>query len=108
VTKIIKRDRQTSSADLVAAIEILNPLLEEQEEDEAVAHLKKATATLKTAAIGSDGYKAAIEDVLDAFEGDFELSAYTHSRKDSKEWGVAEQLTVASCRVLNLARRMKA
>ena len=108
MTKIIKRDRQTSSADLVAAIDNLNPLLEEQEEDEAVAHLKKASATLRTAALGSDAYKAAIEDVIDAFEGDLELSAYTHSRKDSKEWPVAEQLAIASCRVLNLARRMKA
>jgi len=29
------------------------------------------------------------------------------ARKDSKEWTAAEELTVASCRVLNLARRMK-
>ena len=108
MTKIIKRDPKTSSADLVSAIGILGPLLEEQGEHDAVAHLKKASAVLKSSAIGTDGYKAAIEEVIDAFEGDLELSAYTHSRKDSKEWTVAEQLTIASCRVLNLARRMKA
>lgn len=107
MTKIIKRDRKESAADLVTAIDELNPLLAEQGEDDAVSHLKKATATLKRAAIGTDDYKRAIDDVIDAFEGDLELSAYTHARKDSKEWTAAEELTVASCRVLNLAKRMR-
>ena len=64
MTKIIKRERKDSAADLVSAIDELNPLLAEQGEDDAVAHLKKASG--------------------------------------------AEELTIASCRVLNLARRMKA
>jgi hypothetical protein len=108
MTKIIKRERKDSAADLVSAIDELNPLLAEQGEDDAVAHLKKASGALKKSAIGSDDYKKAVEDVIDAFEGDLELSAYTHARKDSKEWTAAEELTIASCRVLNLARRMKA
>jgi hypothetical protein len=107
VTKIIKRDRKDNAADLVTAIDDLNPLLEEQGEDDAVAHLKKASLVLKKSAIGSPDYKKAIDDVVDAFEGDFELSAYTLARKDSKEWTAAEELNIASCRVLNLARRMK-
>ena len=108
MTKIIKRDRKESGADLISAIDELNPLLAEQGEDDAVAHLKKTSAVLKKSAIGTPDYKKAVEDVIDAFEGDLELSAYTHARKDSKEWTAAEELTVASCRVLNLARRMKA
>jgi hypothetical protein len=107
MTKVIKRDRKESAADLVSAIDELNPLLAEQEEHDAVAHLKKASATLKKAVLGSPDYVKAVEDVIDAFEGDLELSAYTMARKDSKEWTAAEELTVASCRVLNLARRMK-
>ena len=108
MTKIIKRERKDSAADLVSAIDELNPLLAEQGEHDAVAHLKKASGVLKKSAIGTDDYKKAVDDVIDAFEGDLELSAYTHARKDSKEWTAAEELTVASCRVLNLARRMKA
>jgi hypothetical protein len=108
MTKIIKRDRKESGADLVTAIDELNPLLAEQGEDDAVSHLKQAASVLKRTAIGTDDYKKAIDDVIDAFEGDLELSAYTHARKDSKEWTAAEELTIASCRVLNLARRMKA
>jgi len=107
MTKVIKRDRKESAADLVAAIDDLNPLLAEQGEHDAVAHLKKASAALKKSAIGTPEYVKAVADVIEAFEGDLELSAYTMARKDSKEWTAAEELTVASCRVLNLARRMK-
>jgi hypothetical protein len=107
MTKVIKRDRKESAADLVSAIDTLTPLLEDQEEDDAVVHLKKASAALKKSTLGSPDFKKAIEEVIDAFEGDLELSAYTHARKESKEWTAAEELTIASCRVLNLARRMK-
>jgi pantothenate synthetase len=107
MTKVIKRDRKDSAVDLIRAIDDLNPLLAEQGEHDAVAHLQKASATLKNAALGSVDYVKAVEDVIDAFEGDLELSAYTMARKDSKEWTAAEELTVASCRVLNLAHRMK-
>ena len=107
MTKVIKRDRKDSAADLVSAIDTLTPLLEDQDEEDAVEHLKKASVALKKSALGSPEYKSAIEAVIDAFEGDLELSAYTHARKDSKEWTAAEELTIASCRVLNLARRMK-
>jgi hypothetical protein len=107
MTKIIKRERKDSAQDLVSAIDDLAPLLAEQGEHDAVAHLKSASASLKKSQIGTDAYQKAVESVLDAFDGDLELSAYTHARKDSKEWTAAEELTVASCRVLNLARRMK-
>jgi hypothetical protein len=107
MTKIIKRERKDSAQDLISAIDELTPLLAEQGEDDAVTHLKSASAILKKSQIGSDAYNKAVESILDAFDGDLELSAYTHARKDSKEWTAAEELTVASCRVQNLARRMK-
>ena len=105
---IIKRDRKDSASDLVAAIDKLNPLLAEQGEHDAVVDLKRISQSLKRAQVGTDGYKALVDEVIDAFEGDHELAAYTHQRKDSSEWTAAEELAVASCRVLNLARRMKA
>ena len=49
--------------------------------------------------------KAAIEAIIDAFEGDHELIAYTHQR-DSREWTEVEELSQASSRVITLARRM--
>ena len=55
--------------DLVAAIDNLTPLLEEQEEEEAVAHLKKASAILTTTALGSEAYKAAVEAVISSTAG---------------------------------------
>jgi signal transduction histidine kinase len=104
---VIKRDRKDSAQDLVTAIDKLNPLLAEQGEHDAVADLKKIAGDLKRAQLGTDPFKAAVDALLDAFEGDHELIAYTHQRKDSSEWTPAEELAIASCRVLNLARRMK-
>lgn len=105
---VIKRDRKDSAADLVAAIDKLNPLLAEQSEHDAVIDLKKIAADLKRSQVGTDAFKSAIDQLIDAFEGDHELIAYTHQRKDTSEWTPAEELAIASCRVLNLARRMKA
>ena len=105
---IIKRDRKDSALDLVAAIDKLNPLLAEQGEHDAVVDLKRISQSLRKAQVGTDVYKQLVDEVIDAFDGDHELVAYTHSRKDSSEWTAAEELAIASCRVLNLARRMKA
>ncbi|MCX6118876.1 MAG: hypothetical protein NT027_15170 [Proteobacteria bacterium] len=104
---IIKRDRKDSALDLVNAIDKLNPLLAEQGEHDAVVDLKKIASNLRKSALGTDLFNASISDLIDAFEGDHELIAYTHQRKDSSEWTPAEELAIASCRVLNLARRMK-
>jgi hypothetical protein len=105
---VIKRDRKDSAQDLVSAIEKLNPLLAEQGEHDAVIDLKKIASDIKRSQVGTDAFKKTIEDLIDAFEGDHELVAYTHQRKDSTDWTPAEELAIASCRVLNLARRMKA
>ena len=105
---VIKRDRKDSAQDLVSAIEKLNPLLAEQGEHDAVIDLKKIASDIMRSQVGTDAFKKTIEDLIDAFEGDHELVAYTHQRKDSTDWTPAEELAIASCRVLNLARRMKA
>jgi hypothetical protein len=105
---IIKRERKDSAIDLVTAIEKLNPLLAEQGDHDAVLDLKKIAGDLKRSQVGTDGFKKAIDDLIDAFEGDHELVAYTHQRKNASDWTPAEELAIASCRVLNLAKRMKA
>jgi len=103
---VIKRDRKESSADLVVAIEKLAPLLENQGESDAVAELRTAGSNLKKAVPGSAEHKAAVTTIVDAFEGDHELIAYTFQRPNSTGWSEAEELSIASARVLNLARRM--
>jgi hypothetical protein len=104
---VIKRDRKDSAIDLVTSIEKLVPLLAEQGDHDAVVELKKIATNLKRTEPGKPEFKQLIEDVLEAFEGDLELMAYTHQRKDSKEWTPAEELAIASYKVLNLAKRMK-
>lgn len=105
---VIKRSRSDSSSDLVAAIDQLVPLLKDQKEHEAAAVLVEASATLKREKPGTDVHKAAIEAIIDAFEGDHELISYTFQREGSAgQWTEVEQLSQASARVLSLARRMQ-
>ncbi len=104
---IIKRDRKNSSADLVVAIEKLIPLLRDQSEDDAIEDLVKASELLSRNAPGSDKHQQAINLIVEAFEGDHELSAYTHQRAGSSDWTEFEELSLASNRVISLARRMR-
>lgn len=105
---VIKRNRQDSCEDLVAAIAELIPLLKDQKETEAAADLGEAAETLKSAKGGSPEQKAAVGKVVDAFEGDHELISYTYTREGSAgQWTEVEQLAHASARVISLARRMQ-
>ena len=104
---VIKRDRKESSVDLVSAIDKLIPLLRNQKEDDAGEYLAAASSELRKAKIDTAEFKTAIDKVLEAFEGDHELIAYTHQRANASDWTEAEELSLASSRVLNLARRMK-
>jgi hypothetical protein len=106
---VIKRDKQTSSGDLVNAIERLIPLLHNQDEEDAAQCLNEAAAALKTASPGVPLHRKAIEQIIEAFEGEHELMAYTFQRQgNDNEWTEADELSQASSRVLTLARRMKA
>ncbi len=105
---VIKRNRQDSCGDLVSAIAELIPLLKDQKEIEAAADLGEAAEALKSATAGSPEQKAAVEKVVDAFEGDHELISYTYTREGSAgQWTEVEQLAHASARVISLARRMQ-
>lgn len=104
---VIKRSRQDSSSDLVSAIVELIPYLKDQKEADAAASLAEAAEALRTAKAGSEPHKAAIAQVIDAFEGEHELMAYTFQRDNGGQWTEIEELSQASSRVLSLARRMQ-
>ncbi len=104
---IIKRDRNASTADLVKAIDALNLLLQDQGEDDAIGALSSAMEELRKSSPGTSGHKAAIDAIIEAFEGEHELMAYTHQRANATEWTEVEELSQASARVLSLARRMR-
>lgn len=103
---VIKRNRQSTSHDLIQALEKLCPLLADQSEDDAVADLNKAADMLRNSKGDAQVEKKAVRLIVDAFEGDHELNAYTLHR-ESKEWTEVEELANASSRVLSLARRMQ-
>ena len=105
---VIKRSRQDSTADLVAAIEALIPLLKDQADKEAASDLAEAAEALRSAKPASSDHKAAVAKIIDAFEGDHELIAYTFQRESSAgQWTEIEELSQASARVISLARRMQ-
>lgn len=105
---VIKRSKQASGSDLTKALDELIPLLQDQKEDEAVADLRKALSGLESNEVGSPGFKDAVAIIVDAFEGDHELNAYTLLREGSENrWTEAEILAHASNRVISLARRMQ-
>ncbi len=106
---VVKRDKSASTGDLMLAIERLVPLLKNQKEDDAIASLSDAVGLLRDAGPGTNSHKEAIEKIIDAFEGEYELMAYTFQRQgNDNEWTEADELSQASSRVLTLARRMKA
>ena len=104
---IIKRSQKDTTADLLAAIDVLIPLLKDQHEDEACGLLVDAASALRKAKPQSDAHKAAVAKVIDAFEGDQELISYTYQRDNGNQWTEVEELSQASARVISLARRMQ-
>lgn len=103
---VIKRDRNSTNTDLIIAIEKLTGYLLKQDEDDAVNALNEATGLLRRHQPGTAEHRRAIDLIIDAFEGEHELMAYTFQR-DTKEWTEVEELSNASSRVISLARRMR-
>ena len=103
---IIKRNRDDTTTDLIRAIERLCVLLKNQDDDEAIADLKAASEILCQKNTDPNSKKKAIALIIDAFEGDHELIAYTHQR-NTEHWTEVEELSQASSRVISLARRMQ-
>ncbi len=105
---VIKRSRQDTTADLVAALAILVPLLKNQQEHDAATALTEAADALRKAKPGSAGHKEVVDTIVEAFEGEHELMAYTLQRDSSAgQWTEVEELSQASARVISLARRMQ-
>jgi hypothetical protein len=104
---VIKKNPSTTRDDLLKAISKLVDLLKTQSEDDAIDYLNEAAEQLKTAAVNSAESREAVKKIIDAFEGDHELMAYTHQR-EGDQWSEAEELSQASSRVISLARRMRA
>jgi hypothetical protein len=104
---VIKRSQKSSSADLITAVEKLIPYLKGQNEDEACVDLEKAADVLSKHETGSPEHKAAIDIIIDAFDGDHELGPYAMPRDSKGKWTDIEELSVAAARVINLARRLK-
>jgi hypothetical protein len=102
---VIKRNRNTTRDDLLEALTKLCWLLEDQKEHDAVADLREAAEKLRNSKPESSEQRAAIASIIDAFEGDHELMAYTMQREGT-QWTEVEELSQASSRVISLARRM--
>ncbi|MBF0440344.1 MAG: hypothetical protein HQK54_00415 [Oligoflexales bacterium] len=103
---VIKRNKMDSKLDLITALEKLNILLLGQGEDDAVNFLSEALQELKDAKQDSPQIQKTVQKIIEAFEGDeYELMPYTLQR-ESEQWSEAEELSLASSRVLSLARRL--
>ena len=103
---VIKRNRDATKVELLEAVALFIDLLEDQNEDEAIAFLKQTSKALKSASNGSAEQKKSVKEIIDAFEGDHELIAYTHQR-DGDQWTEVEELSQISSRVLSLAKRLR-
>lgn len=103
-----KKNRMTSAQDLIQALQRFIELLVNQHEDDAVADLRSASQMIQENQPSSEEFGAGIKKILDAFDGEHELQAYTLRReKEESQWTEAEELYLTSANVLNLARRLK-
>ena len=102
-----KKSPKKSSQELIEAIGQFIFFLEGQKEYDAITDLRIAATDIEKYPIGSPEFKAAVNLIIEAYENEHELSAYTISSKDSgQNWSEAEELYLASTRVLNLAKRL--
>ena len=75
-------------------------------EDEAIEVLTKAAGVLENTELGSEEHKAALLEILNAFEGELELSVYTLRRENSQNWTDSDNLYLSSVEVLNFVKRL--
>ena len=104
--EIRKRKKGDTKRALITAVQKLNALLTDQKEEEAVECLTDAVQKLEKSEPGTEGFTKAIDLIVEAFEGEHELMAYTFHR-DVDEWTVAEELAQASSRVISLAKTFR-
>jgi chaperonin GroEL (HSP60 family) len=104
---VIKRGKKETVAELVKSIDQLVRLLRNQNEDDAIRDLNRAAATLATSDLQSDQFAEALALVVDCFEGEHDLAVYTAPKRNQEEWTEADELGLASSKVLSLARRIR-
>ena len=92
---------------MVEAIKRFVPMLRNQGENEAAECLSRSAASLESYPLDSKRFAQTVGEILDSFEGEHELIAYTLKESNPHEWSEADELAVASNRVLALARRLK-
>ncbi len=107
MSSVLKKTKQSSVNDLVTALNKFMDLLVGQKELDAVNDLKTISADLQTYSLDSKEFQNAIQNLLETYDGDHELRAYTLRRKKADDdWTEAEELYLASIEVLNLANRL--
>lgn len=107
MSSVLKKTKQSSVNDLVAALNKFMELLKGQKELDAVKDLNAVSADLQKFPPDSDEFQSALKLLLEAYDGDHELRAYTLRRKKADDdWTEAEDLYLASIEVLNLANRL--
>ncbi|MBI2603533.1 MAG: hypothetical protein HYW48_10815 [Deltaproteobacteria bacterium] len=108
MSPVIKKTRKNSLQDLLNALIKFVTLLEGQGEKSAADDLRIAAADLQKYQTDSLEFDAAINLILESYEGEHELKAYT-LRRQSKEskWTEAEELYLVSINVFNLAKRLE-
>ncbi len=107
MSMVLKKTKQNSAGDLVSALNKFIALLEQQNEHDAIRDLQSAVGSLETSLPDSDAFQSALQLVLEAYEGDHELKAYTLRRqKQDDNWTEAEELYLASIEVLNIVKRL--
>jgi hypothetical protein len=107
MSSVLKKSKQSSVNDLLAALNKFMDLLEGQQEFDAVRDLKTICAALQKYKPEEEGFQSALKDLAEAYDGDHELRAYTLRRKRADDdWTEAEELYLASIEVLNLMNRL--
>lgn len=103
----VVKKKSVSSQELIEAIERFVPLLAGQKEDEAVQFMREIIDQLQEHGSDDQLVKDNAQKVIEAFDGELELIAYTLKSSDGQSWSEADELAVASNRVLALARRLR-
>ena len=108
MTGVVKRSKSSSLDDLRKQLLSLIHLLEEQNEDAAVSDLRIALSDLQKYTPDSNESAAALALLLEAFEGEHELIAYTYKREkqEAGQWTDIDRLYLASTGVLTLVKRL--
>lgn len=106
MSPVIRKKAESSADDLLNSLDHFMELLATQDEEAAIAALREARDTIQTSAPGSEKFNESVLAVIDAFDGEHELNAYTlHKSEAGGEWSIAEELYLASVQVLNHANR---